>query len=520
MRRRGTALRVMVGMPWPQHVAFLDDPGLTRQIRRDALATVQRLASHPAVLMFAVGNEIPPAIVRWHGQRHIERFLRELCHDIKAAAPDSLLTYVNFPPTEYLELDCFDVCAVQRLPASRTRPARLSRAAAAHRGRPSRCCSRKPAPTACVKGWTGRRGITAMHVRAAFAEGACGAVAFSWTDEWWRGGHTVDDWAFGLVDAERRPKPALAAVESAFADAPFAADERSRWPKVSVVVCAYNAADTIDDCLTSLAALTYPRNGGHRRQRRLGAIATRDHRATVRWRARHRHAERRAQRRAQRRPRGGDAARSSPTPTRTSGSIPTGSTYLVQPLLTHECRRRRRAERRAARRPLGGAMRRARARRPDPRAARRPHRRARPGLQHGVPARRAAGDRRLQSRVVLRAGDDVDVCWRLQAKGLRIGFAPSALVWHHHRATIERVLAPAGRATAKREAWLDAHHPEKFVARADAVARAHLQPAAVRALASRQRASTPASGARRRFRRSTARDPCRWQLAPAFGRHG
>ncbi|MEO1959966.1 MAG: extracellular solute-binding protein, partial [Paracoccus sp. (in: a-proteobacteria)] len=62
-------------------------------------------------LLFALGNEIPAGIVRWHGHRRIERFLRELYEDVKAAAPDSLLTYVNFPPTEHLELDAFDVFA-------------------------------------------------------------------------------------------------------------------------------------------------------------------------------------------------------------------------------------------------------------------------------------------------------------------------------------------------------------------------------------------------------------------------
>src|SRR5207253_4341565 len=61
--------------------------------------------------------------------------------------------------------------------------------------------------------------ITAMHIRAAFEEGACGAIAFAWTDEWWRGGHAVDDWKFGLVDAERRPKAAAARVSAAFEDA-------------------------------------------------------------------------------------------------------------------------------------------------------------------------------------------------------------------------------------------------------------------------------------------------------------
>jgi GT2 family glycosyltransferase len=64
--------------------------------------------------------------------------------------------------------------------------------------------------------------------------------------------------------------------------------------------------------------------------------------------------------------------------------------------------------------------------------------------------------------VYLRAGDDVDICWRLQGKGLRIGFAPSALVWHHHRASVKgywRQQVGYGEG----ETWLAAHHPEKFV---------------------------------------------------------
>src|SRR2546430_783215 len=38
--------------------------------------------------------------------------------------------------------------------------------------------------------------------------------------------------------------------------------------------------------------------------------------------------------------------------------------------------------------------------------------------------------------IYLRAGDDVDVCWRLQARGWKIGFSPAAIVWHRHRATV------------------------------------------------------------------------------------
>ena len=60
-------LRIMVGVPWTDHVAFLDDRQLSRAIRRDVLAHVRALASHPAVLMLALGNEIPAAVVRWLG---------------------------------------------------------------------------------------------------------------------------------------------------------------------------------------------------------------------------------------------------------------------------------------------------------------------------------------------------------------------------------------------------------------------------------------------------------------------
>ena len=64
--------------------------------------------------------------------------------------------------------------------------------------------------------------------------------------------------------------------------------------------------------------------------------------------------------------------------------------------------------------------------------------------------------------IYLRAGDDVDVCWRLQARGGTIGFAPSALVWHHHRATIGAYWRQQ-IGYGEGEAWLQPHHPDKFV---------------------------------------------------------
>ena len=117
---------------------------------------------------------------------------------------------MNYPPTEYLELDCFDVCAfnvyLHREADLRAYLARLQQIA----GRAAAACGggRRQHP----RGDNGQAAITAMHIRAAFEEGLCGAVAFSWTDEWWRGGTTSTTGPSASSIAIGSPKPALAAV--------------------------------------------------------------------------------------------------------------------------------------------------------------------------------------------------------------------------------------------------------------------------------------------------------------------
>src|SRR2546425_5331262 len=250
-------LFVMAALPWAQHVAFLDDRALCRAIRRDVVNQVRAIGGHPALLLFALGNEIPPFVVRWHGRTRVEEFLRELYEEAKSAVPECLFTYVNYPPTEYLALSCFDVCAFN-VYLHEERELRAYLARLHHVAGPKPLLLAEAGADSIREGESGQAALLAMHLRTAYVEGACGAIAFTWTDQWWRGGHPVDDWAFGLVDAQRRPKPALNAVAHAFAAAPFGLDEQTRWPKVSVIVCAYNAADTIEDCLSSLGRLTYP----------------------------------------------------------------------------------------------------------------------------------------------------------------------------------------------------------------------------------------------------------------------
>jgi len=101
-----------------------------------------------------------------------------------------------------------------------------------------------------------QRQILSWQVRAAFAAGAAGTFVFAWTDEWFTGGHLIEDWAFGLVDRDREPKPAFHEVAARY-KGPLP-PALPRYSRVSVVVCSYNAERTMEACLASLEVLDYP----------------------------------------------------------------------------------------------------------------------------------------------------------------------------------------------------------------------------------------------------------------------
>ncbi len=82
----------------------------------------------PPILGYAIGNEIRAPIVRWHGARAVERFLGRLHAVAKAEDPEALVTYVNYPSTEYLELPFLDlVCFNVYLEAERSLEAYVAR---------------------------------------------------------------------------------------------------------------------------------------------------------------------------------------------------------------------------------------------------------------------------------------------------------------------------------------------------------------------------------------------------------
>ena len=79
---------------------------------------------------------------------------------------------------------------------------------------------------------------------------------FAWTDDWVVGGERITDWHFGLTRVDRTPRPALKVARRwnrrSVRDLDF------DWPSTSVVICAHNAAGTLEECLRHTCDLDYP----------------------------------------------------------------------------------------------------------------------------------------------------------------------------------------------------------------------------------------------------------------------
>lgn len=447
-------LRVMVGLPWEQHITFLDDRERVRDIVRRVREAVRECAGHPAILCYAIGNEIPAPIVRWHGRRKVERFLRRLYEAAKSEDPEGLVTYVNYPSTEYLQLPfidffCFNVYLEQR----ETLRAYLSRLQTIAGDRP--LLMTEIGLDSRRHGLERQAEVLDWQVRSVFAAGCAGAFVFAWTDQWWRGGFAIEDWDFGLVTREREPKPALSAVSRAYAEVPF--PKETEWPSISVVVCSYNGARTIRDCLEGLMKVEYPNfevvvvndgstdettqivseypvrlisteNCGLSAARNTGMMEARgsivayiddDARPDPHWLQYLAHSYMTT-------PHAGIGGPNIAPPD--DGFIadcvansPGGPVHV---LLTDE----------VAEHIPGCNM----------------------SFRREWLLRVGGCDARYRL-----AGDDVDLCWRVQEAGGTLGFSPSAMVWHHRRNSV-RAYWRQQKEYGKAEALLEAKWPEKY----------------------------------------------------------
>ncbi len=449
-------IKALIDVPWNKHLCFLDSPAARGAALERVRAAARACRSHPAVFALSVVNEIPADIVRWSGAAAVADFLDELVAIARAEDPELLCTFGNFPPTEFLrpravDFFCFNVYLHER------------RAYENYLARLQMLADTKPLILGefgidTLREGEGRQAeILAWKIESAFRHGCAGTVVFAFTDDWHKDDRPVTDWAFGLTTAARVRKPAFEAVRRQYAAAPCF--PLPAVPRVSVVVASYNGAATLRTCLQSLEHLNYPDyevilvdDGSTDGTREIAAVYPQ-----VRT-LRHDRNE------------GLSVARNTGLYAATGEIVAFTDSdcradedwlyYLVSDLMHAGCA------------GMGGHN----FLPPDDSAVA-----AAVMVSPGGPAHVMLTDRVAEhvpgcnmafyrwalielggfDPVFRKAGDDVDLCWRLQQRGYRIGFSPGGFVWHYRRNTIQAYLKQqAGYGDA--EALLERRHPENF----------------------------------------------------------
>ncbi len=447
-----SGLRLLAGVPWTQHVDFLAE----KSAQRDAIARVtqvaRRLAHEPCITGLLIGNEIEKSLVRWMGPLRVQAFLEKLIEVAKVEAPRLPVAYANYPSTEYLAPRNTDFVAFNVFLERRDDFARYVRHLQIIAGD-------KPLVITEFGIDTKQHGeaTQAESMRWEMAElhriGAAGNFWFSYTDEWHRGGEDVTGWDFGIVTRDRKLKQACATLPhlypSSFILHPFV---------FSAIICTRNGAATLRECLAALAQQSHPHfevlviDDG-------STDATPEIAREFPFVKYHRqdHAGLSAARNL-----GTRLAQGQIIAFTDDDCVP-DEDWLLKLSAAFD------AETCVA---AGG---------PNLAPPPRTNTEAVVAAAPGAPAHVLASDLEAEhlpgcNLAILKsaleaiggfreeftaAGDDVDVCWRLQADGGKLFFIPSAVVWHHRRATVAAYLRQQ-RGYGFAEAQLIKRWPERF----------------------------------------------------------
>ena len=448
-------LKLLVDAPWRPQVSFLDSKEHREEARAAVRLAAQSCSGHAAFFALSVLNEIPADIVRWGGAAAVDDFIDELVDEAKAVDPDCLCTFGNYPPTEFLrpqniDFICFNVYLHHQKPLENY----LAHLQAIADVKPlilGEC-----GIDSLREGEASQEKILAWQIETAFRGGLAGAIMFSFTDEWHRGGRAITDWAFGLVTRDRNPKAAFSSVRERFHQAPYF--PLNQHPFVSVVVACYNGARTLKLCLDSLERLNYPayevilvddgsvddtpqiaalhKRIRYMRQANLGLSAARntgiqaakgeiiaftdaDCRADEDWL----------------RYLMGHLLNTRFVGIGGHNLLPPEDSWIAAAVMVS---------------PGGPA-----------------HVMLTDRVAEHIPGCNMAFYKSALEEIggfdpiFHKAGDDVDVCWRLQQRGYEIGFSPAGFVWHYRRSTFQDYLKQQ-HGYGEAEALLVRKHPEYF----------------------------------------------------------
>jgi hypothetical protein len=211
-------------------------------------AVVERVAaleSKPALLAWLLGNEIGGNVLQARGEGPILAGIRDLYAAVKSADPRHPISHANWPPTKHLDLQFLDFVSFNVYPLW---PPEV---VAAGYGRYVETVLRPIAGTKPLlisefgantieAGEDGQGRLLRDSWLGLVKAGAAGGIVFEFADEWWKNydnpARPGDWWTrisapdderqqdqdpeenYGLVQADRTPKPALSVVAEMFAE--------------------------------------------------------------------------------------------------------------------------------------------------------------------------------------------------------------------------------------------------------------------------------------------------------------
>lgn len=224
---------------WPQ------TPDAVEAERHSVLQRVEQYRNKPALLGWVLGNEIPLNAVEQRGESTIVNGLAGLYRDVKAIDSQHPITHSNWPVGKDLKLGFFDIASFNVYPLWPPEVVALGfdhyieevlQPIAANK---PLLISEFGANSLEAKD-DGEARLLPQCWRGLLKAGACGGVVFEFADEWWknydnprRAGNWWDRTAapddekthdldpeeyYGVVQADRQPKAAFAAVQTMFAE--------------------------------------------------------------------------------------------------------------------------------------------------------------------------------------------------------------------------------------------------------------------------------------------------------------
>jgi hypothetical protein len=203
------------------------------------------LRSKPALLAYLLGNEVGAQILQTRGEEPILNGLRELHSAIKATDPDHPVSHANWPPNRHLSLDFLDFVSFNLYPL--WPPELVAMGFGLYIERVLRpLAGEKPflvsefGANTLEAGEDGQARLIRESWDGLVRAGAAGGIVFAFADEWWKNydnpARPGDWWTrvpapddelthdedpeehYGLVRADRTPKPAFDVVTLMFAE--------------------------------------------------------------------------------------------------------------------------------------------------------------------------------------------------------------------------------------------------------------------------------------------------------------